>query len=234
LLQGLFGKKKGKRNPMGYKYCFLDLDGTIVDSSPSITQSVQYALEKMGIEPPPVEELTCFIGPPLVDSFSKYFGLSHEDSVKATAYYREIYRAGNIFKCNVYDGIIDLLEALNRANIPCVLATCKPHEFANRILEYHNLSKYFTFVSGPEMDGTRNEKHEVITHAAEHLGITDLSEILMVGDHTNDVNGARYHKIHCAGVRWGFGSDEELLGAGATYLCDTPADIAKLFGIESL
>ena len=216
---------------MSYKYCFLDLDGTLVDSSPSITQSVQYALEKMGIEPPPAEELTCFIGPPLVDAFSKYAGMNYEDSVKATNYYREIYRAGNIFKCNVYDGIVTLLEALNRANIPCVLATCKPHEFANKILDYHDLSKYFAFVSGPEMDGTRNEKHEVISYAAEHLGISDLSKILMVGDHINDVNGARYHGIPCAGVRWGFGTEQQLLDAGAAYLCDTPADIAALFGI---
>ena len=216
---------------MSYQYCFLDLDGTLVDSSPSITQSVQYALEKMGIEPPPVEELTCFIGPPLVDAFSKYAGMNYEDSVKATNYYREIYRAGNIFKCNVYDGIVALLEALNRAKIPCVLATCKPHEFANKILDYHDLSKYFAFVSGPEMDGTRNEKHEVIAYAAEHLGITDLSEILMVGDHINDVNGARYHGIPCAGVRWGFGTEQQLLDAGAACICDTPADIAALFGI---
>ena len=219
---------------MSYKYCFWDLDGTIVDSSPSVTQSVQYALEKMGIQPPPMEKLTCFIGPPLVDAFSKYFNMSLEDSIKATDYYREIYRAGNIFKCHVYDGIVDVLEALNRANIPCVLATCKPHEFANQILEYHNLSQYFNFVSGPEMDGTRNEKHEVIAYAAEKLGITEPSEILMIGDHTNDVKGALYHQIPCAGVRWGFGNDEELLNAGAAYLCNTPADIAKLFDVELL
>ena len=213
---------------MRYTHCFLDLDGTLVDSSPSITQSVQYALEKMGIEPPPVEELTCFIGPPLVDSFSKYYNLSREDSIKATAYYREIYRAGNIFKCNVYDGIIDLLETLNEAGIVCVLATCKPHEFANRILAYHGLSKYFSFVSGPEMDGTRNEKHEVIAYAAQHLGITDPSRILMVGDHTNDVLGALHHGIDCAGVRWGFGTVEELCEAGAAYICNTPEDLKRL------
>ena len=33
-----------------YDICFFDLDGTIIDSSPGITNSVMYALEKFGIE----------------------------------------------------------------------------------------------------------------------------------------------------------------------------------------
>ena len=213
---------------MQYTYCFWDLDGTLVDSSPSVTLSVQYALTQMGIDPPPTKDLLCFIGPPLVDAFSRYFGMSHEDAVKATEHYRVIYRAGNIFKCSVYDGIVELLQELNNAGIVCVLATCKPHEFANQILEHHGLSRYFQFVSGPEMDGTRNEKSEVIAYAAEHLGITDLSRILMVGDHTNDVLGAAHHGIDCAGVLWGFGSEESLRGAQAKYICKTPADLRKL------
>ena len=35
---------------MRKKYILLDLDGTITDSGEGITKSVQYALEKMGIE----------------------------------------------------------------------------------------------------------------------------------------------------------------------------------------
>ena len=60
---------------MRYTYAFFDLDGTLIDSSPGITHSVQYALDKMGIIPPPSEELLGFIGPPLSDSFCKYFDL---------------------------------------------------------------------------------------------------------------------------------------------------------------
>ena len=58
---------------MHYTHAFFDLDGTLIDSSPGITHSVQYALERSGITPPAAEELTCFIGPPLLDSFCRYF-----------------------------------------------------------------------------------------------------------------------------------------------------------------
>ena len=58
---------------MQYSHAFFDLDGTLTNSAPGITHSVQYALRKFGITPPPEEELTVFVGPPLVQSFSKYF-----------------------------------------------------------------------------------------------------------------------------------------------------------------
>ena len=48
-----------------YDICFFDLDGTIIDSSPGITNSVMYALEKFGIEETEREKLYKFIGPPI-------------------------------------------------------------------------------------------------------------------------------------------------------------------------
>lgn len=51
-----------------------DLDGTLTDPSEGITRSVQHALAAFGLTASR-EELLCFIGPPLVDSFVRYFGL---------------------------------------------------------------------------------------------------------------------------------------------------------------
>lgn len=214
---------------MRYTYAFFDLDGTLTNSAPGITRSVQYALRKFGIEPPPEEELTVFVGPPLVQSFSKYFGMDEAQSLKAVEYYREYYRAKGMLENEVYDGIYELLGALNEQGTVCVLATCKPHEFAEKILAHFGLDKYFAFVSGPEMDGTRGEKHEVIEYAMERLSITDTERLLMVGDRRDDVLGALRHGIDCAGVLWGFGSREELTDAGARYLCDTPMELTDFF-----
>ena len=208
-----------------YQYCFWDLDGTLTDSAPGITHSVRYAMEKMGAPLAPDHDLRCFIGPPLLYSFENYLGLSPLDSQRAVDYYRECYRAGAMLECNVYEGVKDVLAELNRRGIVCVLATCKPHEFANRIIEHFDLAKYFKFVSGPEMDGTRNEKHEVIAHAMDRLGIGTPAEILMIGDRRDDVLGAKRCDIDCIGVLWGFGSREELLEAGAIGTIETPADL---------
>lgn len=75
-----------------YDICFFDLDGTIIDSSPGITNSVMYALEKFGIEETEREKLYKFIGPPLTDSFARFYGFDDEKSWKAVEYYREYYQ----------------------------------------------------------------------------------------------------------------------------------------------
>jgi phosphoglycolate phosphatase len=74
-----------------YKYLLFDLDGTITNPGLGITNSVKHALEKLGITITDQNELTKFIGPPLWDSFEKYYGLSKEEAERAVHYYREYY-----------------------------------------------------------------------------------------------------------------------------------------------
>ncbi|MBR3895143.1 MAG: HAD hydrolase-like protein [Clostridia bacterium] len=213
---------------MRYTHAFFDLDGTISNSAPGITHSVQYALAKMGIAPPPAEELLGFIGPALTWGFSHFFDMNEEDSKRAVGFYRENYRASGMLECEIYEEIPALLRDLNDAGVTCVLTTAKPHVFANQILAHFGLDRYFAGVFGPELDGTRGEKHEVIAHALTELGLTDPSKILMIGDRHHDALGSRRYGIACAGVLWGFGSKEELTEAGAAYLCASPAELKAL------
>ena len=212
-----------------YQYCFWDLDGTLTDSAPGITHSVRYAMEKMGKPLAPDHNLTCFIGRPLLYSFENYLGLSPADSQLAVDFYRECYRAGAMLECNVYDGVREVLAELKRRGIICVLATCKPHEFANNIIKHFDLAKYFTYVSGPEMDGTRNEKHEVIEYALQNLNSPSSEAVLMVGDRRDDVVGAKKCNMNCVGVEWGFGTREELEAAGAIEVIQKPQELLNFF-----
>ena len=66
-----------------FKYILFDLDGTITDSAKGITDSVKYALKKMGEKIPPYETLCRFIGPPLKTGFSEFCGLNDEMAEKA-------------------------------------------------------------------------------------------------------------------------------------------------------
>ena len=214
---------------MSYRVALFDLDGTLTDSAPGITHSVRYAMEQMGKPLAPDRDLRCFIGPPLLYSFENYLGLSPEDSQRAVDLYRVCYRAGAMLECGVYDGVRETLAELNRRGIVCVLATCKPHEFACRIVEHFDLAKYLAFISGPEMDGTRNEKHEVIAYAMEKLGIPSPDSVLMVGDRRDDVVGAERCNMACIGVEWGFGTREELEAAGAMQVISKPEELLRFF-----
>lgn len=213
---------------MRYTHWFWDLDGTLANTAPSVTHSVQHALREMGLDVPHESELLGFIGPPLLDGFSRFIGLDRADSEHAVKLYRAHYSAGGIYECSLYDGIREILDRLTAQGIISVIATCKPHEFATRIVKHLGISDRIALVSGPEMDGTRGTKQEVIAYAAEQLGISDLSRCLMLGDRGSDVRGAAFHGMDCVGALWGFGSEEELREAGAAYLCAEPEELERL------
>lgn len=211
-----------------YSYVLFDLDGTLTDPGVGITNSVAYALKKYGIEVEDKTSLYKFIGPPLKCSFEKYYGFSEEDSLKAVAYYREYFRDKGIYENEIFDGVKELLERIKKSGRRIILATSKPDEFANTVLDYFGISQYFDFVAGATMEPDRIHKADVITYALKKCGITDLSKAVMIGDREQDIFGAKYNGIDSIGVLFGYGDSEELQNAGATYIAESIEDIFEL------
>lgn len=210
-----------------YKYVLFDLDGTVTDSAIGITNSVAYALKRWGIEVEDKSELNCFVGPPLAQSFEKYFGFTKEQALEAVDEYRVYYRDRGIFENLVYPGVPEMLAELRERGKKIILSTSKPEIFAKQILDHFDLTKYFDFVAGATMDSSRTKKGLVIKYALSELGVTDTDECVMVGDRDQDVVGARENSIDCIGVLYGYGDHEELSSAGAAYIAETVEDILK-------
>lgn len=208
-----------------YQTVLFDLDGTLTDPGVGITNCVSYVLEKYNIEVPAREKLYRFIGPPLHESFERFYGFSEEEAKKAVECYRERYRETGIYENKVYDGIEDVLKTLQNSGKKIAVATSKPEEFAVKILEHFHLSQYFLYIAGANMDGTRTKKHEVISYALDVCQVKDKSEVIMVGDREHDVIGASKIGIDSLGVLYGYGDYEELKSAGADYIVKGPKDI---------
>lgn len=209
------------------EYVLFDLDGTLTEPSFGITNSVMYALKKFEIEVEDRRGLYDFIGPPLIDSFMQYYGFTREDAFKAVEYYREYYSKKGIFENRLYDGIKPLLEALYHEGKKIILATSKPQKFAEQILNYFGIDKYFYFVGGATMDESRTQKDEVIEYILDECKITPQMAI-MVGDRKYDVLGAHKFGIKAIGVTFGFGSKEELMSCNSDFIADTPFEIQKI------
>ena len=217
---------------MGYEYILFDLDGTLTDSALGITNSAMYSLEKCGIEVSNRSELYKFIGPPLWDSFEKYYGFSKEEANTAVEFYREYYRDKGIFENLVYDEIEDLLKTLKANNKVLIVATSKSEVFAKQILEHFDIAKYFTYIAGSNLDGTRVKKGEVIKYALKSCNIFDLSKAIMVGDREHDIIGAKEAGINSIGVLFGYGDRNELDKAGADFIVNTVEDIGKILIVK--
>lgn len=206
------------------KYVLFDLDGTLTDSREGIINSVIYALDYFGIVVESRESLRPFLGPPLVDSMKKYYNFDQASAELAVEKYREYFSEKGLLENQVYPGIPKLLERLQAEGYVLMVATSKPELYTNRILEHFDLAKYFTFVGGATMDQTRVRKDDVIRYVLEQNGLTDRRpEVVMVGDRSNDVQGARDNGIEVIGVLYGYGDREEL--ADADYIAEQVKDI---------
>ena len=208
-----------------YKYILFDLDGTLTNPELGITNCVMYALEKFGIKENDRKKLYPFIGPPLTYSFQNFYGLSEEESKQAVAFYRERFSVKGLYENEVYAGVPEILQNLKEQGKKLIIATSKPEEYTIKILKHFELYKYFDFVAGATMDGSRGEKADIITYALESYNIEDKSQAVMVGDRKYDILGAKENGLDSIGVLFGFGDLEELTKAGATYIAETVEDI---------
>ncbi|MBE6715023.1 MAG: HAD family hydrolase [Ruminococcaceae bacterium] len=208
-------------------YILFDLDGTLTDPGEGITNSVAYALCKYGISVTDKKSLECFIGPPLHESFQKYYNFSTLQSFDAVTKYREYYHDRGIFENMVYDGIDALLSDLKKEGKTLIMATSKPTVFAKRIAKHYGFAKYFDLILGSELNGTRVHKDSVIEEALRLAGDPPPERCIMIGDRDCDILGAHKNSIPAIGVLYGYGSLDELSLSGADMIAATVADLRR-------
>ena len=214
---------------MSWNTILFDLDGTVTDPKEGITRSVAYALEHFGIHVEDLDTLKKFIGPPLLESFSEYYGLSDEDCKTAVAKYRERYSVTGWAENVPYEGMAELLRDLKAEGKTISLATSKPEEFAIKILEHFDMAQYFDLICGAPMNAPKGHgKVDVIEDALQRLGITDRSDILMVGDRLHDTEGAHKANLPCAGVLFGYGDRAEHEACGSDYIVEDITELRDL------
>ena len=211
-----------------------DLDGTLTDPREGITKCIAHALERMGREAPPPEALTFAIGPPLRASLARLLRTDDRDEVeRAIGHYRERFAGTGLYENAPYAGIDAALAALRAAGHRLFVATSKPRVYAERIVRHFALDAHFEAVHGCELDGTREDKRDLLAHLLPHHGLASPRTV-MIGDRGVDMRAARHHGAFALGVTWGYGSREELREAGAHALCDSPGELAAtvtpLFG----
>lgn len=211
----------------------LDLDGTLSDSEPGIRNSLKWAFGQEGFPIPTDEQVRSVIGPPFELGLPS-IGVPDDALERVINTYRQRYESIGAFENTLYDGVLDMLDALATAGFSMSVATAKPEVTAFPILDYFGISERFEVRAGATLTPERRNKAQVIDHALRQLGIHGdpdvFDHVIMVGDRDHDVHGARHHDIACIGVTWGYGTPEELLGAGAVALAEHPSELVDLVG----
>jgi phosphoglycolate phosphatase len=211
-----------------YDAVLFDFDGTVADTGKGIFNGVFRVLDAMGIDPPEPEKLRYFIGPPLHESFRTVFGFDEEQCNAAVVTYREYYSAKGIFELTMYDGMEELFRKLKARGIKLGISSSKPEVFLKRIVENFEMTEIFDVVTGSDFNYIHSDKSVIITRAMALLDLPADAKVLMVGDRSFDILGAKRAGVESAGVLFGYGSREEFEVAGADYIV---ADADELFEI---
>ncbi len=212
---------------MRYSAVIFDFDGTLCDTGEGILKSAKYALDAFGYESGDYTELTYFIGPPLMITFQEKFGADPAKAEALVKKFRERYTNRGVFESCLYDGIKELLHALKKNSIRMGIASSKPQDYIETLLEHFGIKSYFDTVCGVTFTADCESKTSIIARCAKELGIPG-NKILMAGDKKYDIDGAKANHIDCAGVLWGYGTKFEFIESGAKFHAQKPSDIEAI------
>ncbi|MGL4232921.1 MAG: HAD hydrolase-like protein [Casimicrobium sp.] len=203
---------------------FFDLDGTISNNLLGINRCLNFGFERMGLPLLTLEQTLPLVGPPFRESLPKIHpGLDVE---RAILLYRERYNEHGWLENQLYDGIADAVHRLHLQGYTIVLCTSKPRVFAEKIIAYFDLAKYFDGIHGPELDGRFDRKDELLVHLVKRYNVPP-TQALMIGDRDKDIQAAKHAGTHSLGVLWGFGEKEELHAAGASHVIEHPIELQQ-------
>jgi phosphoglycolate phosphatase len=206
-----------------------DLDGTVSDSAPGILASLRYAFDVNGIEALDAITERALLGPPFYESLPPIIG-AHRLGPVIDAY--RAHYADAMYDSTIFPGVPELLAALHADGRRLAVATSKPEHYAVPILQHLDVDQFFETIGGDELDGSLRTKALVIGKVRERMGDPPSTDIIMVGDRSHDIAGARAHGIDTIAVRWGYAMPGELEDACPLRICDTTEQLADSLGVS--
>jgi phosphoglycolate phosphatase len=212
-----------------YKLVILDLDGTLLDTTGGILSSVSYTINLLHLPMLSREVLLSFIGPPISDSFAKYYGLSGMLLQRAVDTFRDDYGNNKLFDATPYPGIYDVFEHLRKCDVTTAIATYKREDQALRLLHHYNFNSYTDIIFGADKDN-KLQKKDIITKCIHKSNLT-TPKVLIVGDTMHDAMGAERLGLDFLAVTYGFGfkSSDDLSCANAVAFVESPQEFIQWF-----
>jgi phosphoglycolate phosphatase len=214
------------------KLAIFDCDGTLVDSGATIHRAVTVAFGQHGLALPPPEVSRKVIGLSLTEAMAallpdapaeQHFALS-EDYKRA---FWELRAAGEVEE-PLFDGVLELLDTLEKDGWLLAVATGKSDRGLKHCLESHHI--HARFVSLQTADRHPSKPHpSMVEQAIADAGAAPHSS-LVVGDTSFDMAMAVNAGASGIGAGWGYHDAEELMAAGAVAVAERPLDVLEIIG----
>lgn len=193
-----------------YRAVIWDLDGTLLNTSVGVIEAVECTLQQLNLEKPENVKLQEFVGPPMQNSFCKFFNMKEDEALIAANLFRDNYK-NSVLHAEIYPGIVNLLEKLKQSKVVMAVATNKSHDNASTLLQNCGIADYCEYIIGSDRSG-KLDKGDLINKCLHKLHV-DAKQALYIGDSSLDYEGCEKANVSFLGVTYGFGykSKTELL-----------------------
>ena len=180
-----------------------DLDGTLFDTKNSILSSVEIAAKNNGFHELSEDDKKVFLGPPLDYSIPKVFNTDVEMTNKMIDEYRKVYFETEMYKTNLYDGILSLLNKLKSNNYKVALSTYKSQKCLKNLFDYFDITKYFDCLNGTTEH--EDDKTNILKRSMEMTDCINPERVVMIGDTEHDLKATKKIGCYFIGMTYGFG-----------------------------
>lgn len=219
---------------MKYQGIIFDLDGTLLDSVEDLADSMNCVLENQGFPTHEVEKYKYFIGDGMETLVLRTLPKDvhcDETIFKCVEGIMEEYNKRWSNKTKPYQGIIELLEELNKLKIRIGVLSNKPNEFVKMCVERFFPNSNFSCVYGERTGVPKKPDPMAALEIAGRLGIAP-ERCIYVGDTNTDMETGTRAGMYTLGVLWGFRGADELLSHGAKELICRPDHLLKFFASQ--
>jgi phosphoglycolate phosphatase len=212
------------------RLAIFDCDGTLVDSGATIYAALKVSLELNGLAVPPPSACRRIVGLSLVEAIATLLpGESAEAHVRLAEDYKQAFwklRAAGLVEEPLFDGVLELLDALEADGWLLAVATGKSDRGLQLCLESHDI--HARFVSLQTADRHPSKPHpSMVEKAIAEAGAAPETTIV-VGDTSFDMGMAVNAGATGIGAGWGYHDADELIAAGAVAVADQPLDVLTL------
>lgn len=207
------------------KACIFDLDGTLLNTLPTITHYVNKTITNIGLSEITVDECCSFVGHGarrLIESTLHSKGIYDTAIIDSTLVdYNARYDADTLYLTVPYDGIVTMIDALHSAGMRLAVLSNKPDKTTNDIIAKFFPDR-FSKVQGGRADLPLKPAPDALLLMIDELGVTP-DEVMYIGDTGVDIaTGKNANVYKTVGVSWGFRPVSELRRTGADVIVDTP------------
>jgi phosphoglycolate phosphatase len=211
-----------------YKAVIFDMDGTLLDTLDDITDSVNYALGKLGLPERTTSEVRNFVGNGIVRMMELSFpdGMQNPRFNDAVSLFGRHYDKNCKNRTRPYEGIVGLLQKLSLNNYRMAVISNK-YDAAVKELNRFYFSKYIQLAIGESSDIKRKPAPDMLLAVLNSLEVA-AENAVYIGDSEVDIQTAKNAGVDCISVAWGFRDRGWLAGHGAVKIVDSPQELLSI------